>query len=156
MRTTPVTVACLILLAGAIAKGPTGDGTFPNADAKQQVLDLEQTWVNAEMHHDAATLGRILDDKFIATFGAEKPFDKQAFLKANVSGDPDPTETQTLTERNVILDDDTAIVVGIDTLRGTKKGKAYTLTARYTATYIRRDGRWVALAEHLVEVPQTK
>jgi hypothetical protein len=30
------------------------------------------------------------------------------------------------------------------------------LAYRYTVTYIHRNGQWVALAEHLVEVPQAK
>ena len=92
----------------------------------------------------------------IATFGAEKPDDKEAFIKEIVSGDVDPTESQTLTDRNVIIDRDTAVVVGTDTERGTKKGAAYTVVYRYTVTYIRRNGRWIALAEHLVEGPQGK
>ncbi len=126
------------------------------SDAKQQVLELEQAWVTAEHNRDEATLRRILDDKFVASFNAEKPVDKEAFIKSIVTGAVDPTESQTLTDRNVIIDQDTAVVVGTDTERGTKKGKAYTAVARYTATYIRRNGQWVALAEHMVEVPQTK
>lgn len=156
MRTTLITAACLIFLAGAFAKAPTANTASSEADAKQQILDLEQIWVTAEHNHDAATLRRILDDKFVASFNAEKPFDKEAFIKLIVTEDLDPTESQTLSDRNVIIDQDTAVVVGTDTERGTKKGKAYTDVSRYTVTYIRRNGQWVALAEHLVEVPQTK
>lgn len=146
-----LTVIAAFLSFPAIAWNQT------TAEAKQQmILDLEQVWVLAEHNHDVATLRRLLDDKFVASFGGEKPLDKEAFIKLIVSGDPDPTETQTLTDRNVILDHDTAVVVGIDTERGTKKGDAYTAEFRYTVTYIRRHGQWVALAEHLVEVPQTK
>lgn len=126
------------------------------AGAKQQVLDLEQEWVAVENKHDAATLRRILDDKFVASFGVEKPYDKEAFIKEIVGGDVDPTESQTLTDRTIIIDRDTAVVVGLDTERGTKKGAPYTAVYRYTVTYIRHNGRWVALAEHLVEVPQAK
>lgn len=156
MRTAAIIAACVILLAGAFAKAPTANSTLPDADAKQQVLDLEQIWVAAEHNHDAATLRRILDDKFVASFNADKPLDKEAFIKLIVTEDADPTESQTLTDRNVIIDRDTAVVVGTDTERGIKKGKAYTAVYRYTVTYIRRNGQWVALAEHLGEVPQTK
>jgi steroid delta-isomerase-like uncharacterized protein len=124
--------------------------------AKQQVLNLEREWVDAEIKHDAATLRRILDDKFVASFGAEKPYDKEAFIKGIVRGDVDPTESQTLTDRTVIVDGDTAVVVGTDTLRGTRNGAPYTEVGRYTVTYIHRNGQWVALAEHLVEAPPTK
>jgi len=150
-----LTLACC-MAASSVATKPNNSKTLSPDKAKQQILDLEQVWVIAEHNHDAATLHRILDDKFVAIFGGEKPLDKEAFIKLIVSGNPDPTETQTLTDRNVILDHDTAVVVGIDTERGTKKGAAYTVVARYTVTYIHRNGQWVALAEHLVEVPQTK
>lgn len=125
-------------------------------DAKQEVLDLEKKWVEAEIKHDEATLRRILDDKFVASFGAGKPYDKEAFIKGILGGDVDPTESQTLTDRTVIIDGDTAVVVGTDTERGTKRGAPFTAVARYTVTYIRRQGQWVALAEHLVEAPQAK
>jgi hypothetical protein len=36
------------------------------ADDKQQLLDLEQEWVTAENRHDASTLRRILQEKFVA------------------------------------------------------------------------------------------
>ncbi|HEV2174768.1 MAG TPA: nuclear transport factor 2 family protein [Nitrospira sp.] len=126
------------------------------ADAKQQVLDLENEWVAAEIKHDTAALRRILDGKFVATFGAGRPHDKEGFIKGIVSGDVDPTESQTLTDQTVIIDEDTAVSIGTDTLHGTRKGAAYTEVARYTVTYVRRHEQWVALAEHLVEVPQAK
>jgi len=149
------TLACC-MAASPLAGEPKNSKTLPPADAKQQVLNLEREWVDAEIKHDAATLRRILDDKFVASFGAEKPYDKEAFIKAIVSGDVDATESQTLTDRTVIIDRDTAVVVGTGTARGTKSGAAYTVVYRYTVTYILRNGQWVALAEHLVEVPQTK
>jgi ketosteroid isomerase-like protein len=94
--------------------------------------------------------------QIVASFGVEKPYDKEAFVKEIVGGDVDATESQTLTDRTVIIDRDTAVVVGIDTERGTKKGAPYTAVYRYTVTHIRRNGHWVVLAEHLVEVPQGK
>jgi steroid delta-isomerase-like uncharacterized protein len=142
--------------ASFFPKAATVNTTLSNTDAKQQVLDLEQEWVAAEHNHDVAALRRILDDKFLASFGVRKPYDKEAFIKETVSDDLDPTESQTLTDRTVIIDQDTAVVVGTDTERGTRKGAAYTEVYRYTATYTRRHGQWLALAEHLVEVPQAK
>ena len=120
------------------------------------MLDLGKEWAAAEDKHDASTLRRILDDKFVASFDAKKPYDKEAFIKQIVSGDVDPAQSQTLTDETVTIDHDTAVVIGTDTVRGTEKGAAYTMVARYTVTYIRRHGQWLALAEHLVEAPQTK
>lgn len=141
--------------ASFFPKTSAANATLSDDDlsAKQQVLDLGKEWAAAEDKRDTRTLRRILDDKFVASFGANKPYDKEAFIKQIVSGDVDPTESQTLTDETVIVDGDTAVVVGTDTLRGTKSGAARTEVARYTVTYIRRNGQWVALAEHLVEAP---
>ncbi len=159
-RERAVKILCLALAccmaASSAAKEPKNSKAVPPADAKQQVLDLGKEWVAADVKHDAATLRLILDDKFVASFGVKKPYDKEGFIKAIVSDDVDPTESQTLTDESVVIDDDTAVVVGTDTVRGTEKGAAYTVVYRYTVTYIRRHGRWLALAEHLVQVPQPK
>ena len=155
LRILVFTLACCVA-ASSVAKEPKNSKTVPPADAKQQVLDLGKEWVAAEVKHDAATLRRILDDKFIASFGVKDPYDKETFIKHIVTGDVDPTESQTLTNETVIIDQDTAVVVGTDTARGTYNGSAYTVVYRYTVTYIRRHGQWLALAEHLVEVPQSE
>lgn len=150
-----LTLACF-MATSSVAKEPKNSKTLPPADAKQQVLDLGKEWAAAEVKHDATTLRRVLDDKFVASFDAKKPYDKEAFIKEILAGDVDPTESQTLTDETVVIDQDTAVVVGTDTVRGTDKGAAYTVVFRYTVTYIRRHGEWIALAEHLVEAPQSK
>jgi ketosteroid isomerase-like protein len=143
------------LLRGADTPAPGGDAS--PSEAREEVLRLERDWTTAENKHDEATLRRILDEKFVATFGTKKPpYDKEGFIKAQLAGDVDPTESDTLSDQMVIVDGDTAVVVGTDTERSTKKGEAHTAVARYTATYVRRNGRWLALAEHLVLVPQAK
>lgn len=121
------------------------------ADARRQVLNLMREWVAAENRHDAAALGRILDDKFISTSGAGNPKNKQAFIKALSAGDADPGQSQSLTDETVIVDGDTAVTVGTDTFY--KAGSAG-LKLRYTITCIRRRGHWVALAEHVVTIPR--
>ena len=142
--------------ASSVATETRSQDSVSVVDARQQVLALGKEWAEAEDKHDGQTLRRILDDKFIATFGTHQPHDKGSFIQAQLRGEVDPTVSQTLTDETVVIDQDTAIVVGTDTLRGTRNGVAYTRVGRYTATYIRRQGKWVALAEHLAEEPQAK
>ena len=54
-----------------------------------------------------------------------------------------------LTDRSMIVDADTAVIVDTDTMRGTRNGEPCTAKARVTAVYIKRDGAWRILAEHL-------
>ena len=153
--TRAVTVLCFIMssfvIVSQIARGSRGADRSSPADARQQVLDLGKRWAEAENKHDEATLRRILDEKFVVSFGAKPPYDKETFIRHEVSGEVDPTVSQTLTDETVVIDQDTAVVVGTDTMQGTKDGVAYRIVGRYTATYIYRQGQWVALAEHLVK-----
>ena len=146
--------ACWIMpvTASATAAPLTSD-----SEAKQQIKDLEQAWVAAENKHDAATLRSILDDRFVFTMGGDaKLYNKEAFIAATVRGAPDPTQAQMLSELTVIINGDTAVSMGTDTERGTKMGKPYTEVARYSVTYVRRGGRWIAVAEHMDEIPESK
>jgi hypothetical protein len=147
-------LACCIA-APSVATEPTSPQAASPTAARQQLLDLEKQWAAAEDKNDATVLRRILDERFVATFGAAKTYDKEAFIKL-FAGDVDPTASQTLTYEAVIIDGDTAVLVGNDTAGGARDGAAYTTVYKYTATYIRRQGRWLALAEHIVEVPRAK
>jgi ketosteroid isomerase-like protein len=132
--------------------GDSNPSPRPAEAEEQRVLDVEQEWVKAEMNHDSATLRRVLDDHFVATFGAGQPYDKEGFIKAVTEGERESPPTQTLSDHTIRVDGDTAVVVGTDTVSGNREGQAYSNVYRYTVTYIRRYGHWVALAEHIVRV----
>ena len=150
-----VMLACC-MAASSVATEPTSSQTAPPTDARQQLLDLEKEWAAAEDKHDEAVLRRVLDDRFVGTFSSGKTYNKEAFIKAILARNVDPTYSQTLSYEAVIIDGDTAVLVGTDTAHGTRDGVAYTAVAKYTVTYLNRNGRWVALAEQLFNVPQAK
>jgi hypothetical protein len=155
-----LTRRCLILvLAGSVAAMSAAAEAQPSpspspADVKRQVMALLRDWARAEDEHDAASLNRILDDKFLSTYGAGKPAGKAAFIKSLTSGKPDPRRSQSLTDQTVTVDGDTAILLGTDTFHMTDGTKPDGLAYRYTITCVRRNGRWVALAEHIVKMPK--
>jgi len=123
------------------------------SQAEQQVSQLLRDWVTAENEHDAAALDRILDDQFISTYEAGKPTRKAAFIASLTKGKADPKQTQSLTDETVVVDGDTAILVGTDTFHRTDHAEPDGLALRYTITCVRKNGRWVALAEHIVKLP---
>ena len=145
-------VAACILASSSLA-AESGASGAPATEAERQVRRLEQEWVTAEINRDAAALRHILDDRFVATFGAGKPMNKEAFIKA-ITGDPtDVMQSQDVTDETHLVDRDTAVTLGTDTIRGTADGKAYTAVYKFTTVYIKRGGRWLALAEHIVQAP---
>lgn len=133
-------------LAGEAAKPETS-----GADEEQQLFKLEREWIAAEIKLDPAALRRILDDRFIATFGATKSVDKEGFVKVVLGDGGDTTLSQDLSEETVRVVDDTAVIFETDTVRGIDHGKPYTLVLRISTTYIKRHGHWLALAEHIAK-----
>ena len=113
-------------------------------------MNVLRDWVKAENEHDAAALRQILNDKFITTSGFGAPHDKDYFIKALTKGTADPRQSQSLTDESVVVEGDTAVVVGTDTFHMTDGAKPDGLALRYTITFVRKDGRWTALAEHIV------
>lgn len=87
MRKYPPLCFCLLLawvLPAHAQQSSDKKQTNPRTltqDARQEVLDLEKKWVEAEIKHDETTLVRILDDKFVVSFGAAKPYDKEALSR---------------------------------------------------------------------------
>lgn len=141
----------LLACCGITLSMATAAGASPAADARHQVLDVTQQWIAAENSHDAAALDRVLDDQFISTFAANPPRDKAAFIEGITKGEVDPTQSQTITDEKLVVDGDTAILTGVNAFHSTARTPIPPM--RFTITYVRRQGHWRALAEHIVAIP---
>lgn len=118
------------------------------------LLKLEQDWMDAENRHDEKKLSAILDDKFVATFGTGKSIDKQKYLRNLTDGAVDPTVHQDILNENIVVDANTAVIVLVNTIQGTRNGKPYDVVYRITVTFIKRGDRWAALALHGTSIKQ--
>jgi hypothetical protein len=150
-RSKRVLVVLAMALPGFIGKAAVTGAS--DAEAKQQLTELENVWTTAELNHDVATLHRLLDDRFLHTRPSGVTIDKETFIKNVTTGATDPTRTQTLTDGNFLIDGDTAVVMETDTVRWMKEGKEMAKAYRITVTYIRRSGVWKPLAEHISSIP---
>lgn len=141
-----------MMLAVSILALPGHAQAAGTAKAEQQVSKLLRDWVTAENEHDAAALDRILDDQFISTYAAGKPTRKAAFIKSLTKGQADPRQSQSIEDEIILVSGDTAILVGTDIFHRTDHAEPDGLALRYTITCVRKNGRWVALAEHIVKI----
>jgi ketosteroid isomerase-like protein len=148
MRTTMSTIAATCAVAMLFGAGSTGAGENAAASDEQALLKVEHEWVDAEARHDVVALQAILDDRFVATFGAGKLLNKKAFIEELTAGAIDPTESQELSDRTIIVTGDTAVVVETDTIRRVTKGEPSARVWRFTVTYVKRRGHWIGLAEN--------
>jgi hypothetical protein len=122
--------------------------------AAQEVLKSEREQREAYLQRDIAKTERLVADEFILTSGRDIG-DKKTLIGFLKSSTADPTLTLTAEDTRVNIDGDTAIVIGRRVERrrredNNQQGVAY---ARYMRTYIKRQGRWQLLAEHLEAIP---
>ena len=125
----------------------------PVSEAEQQLRKLELDWTRAEINRDAGVLERILDERFVSTSGAEKPIGKKEFIRDAVDKDGDRIISQDLSDQNVVVAGDSAAVTELDTVNALRAGRPYSEVLRITTSYAKHAGRWVALTEHMVNVP---
>jgi len=103
---------------------------------------------------DVAAVSRILADDFIATSSRG-----EIRVKAKEIDDIRPSpdfkmEAFNLDDMNVRIFVDTAIVTGRSTLQVAFRGQSNTSVFRYTRVYVKRNGRWQAVAQQLTRMPQ--
>lgn len=116
---------------------------------EKAVLAADDDWVRAEIAHDEATLRRVLDDQFVFNSNAGHTSGKEGLIKNILAGN---MKDQTITERSVLVDGDTAVVFGTAELRFGSPGQEETVSLlRYTATYVKRGEKWRALALHMAK-----
>jgi len=148
----------LAIAAGCAAHfSSIANGSEPAwTEAQRQVLDVGRQWADAEIRRDAPALRRILDDGFVAVYGSGKVVDKEAFIKDVIGNSSDKILSQDIGDITVRVQGDTAVLVVTDTIRATDGGQPYLQTLRVTTTYIKRNGHWVALAEHFARATDLK
>jgi ketosteroid isomerase-like protein len=132
------------------AKGEGETATMANAPAEEKaVLAADDEWVRAELAHDEAALRRVIDDRFVFNSNAGRTSGKEDLIRNILAGE---MKDQKITERSVLVDGDTAVTFGTAELRFGLPGQEETTSLlRYTATYVKRDGRWRALALHMAK-----
>ena len=138
-------VCAVIVAAGAFVRAHAqADGSTAALTDEQQVIAVESQWVAAEVHRDAAVLDRVLDDRFILNSSSGELRDKATVIADVLRW---TMVAQTITDRSVLIDGDTAIVFGTANFRFAVEGRDDAVSAgRYTTVYVKRDSRWRALA----------
>ena len=125
--------------------------TVSSAVAEREILAIERAWDDAEVHRDRAALDAILDDRFVLTFGGEPPMDKATVMKNVLASDN--SSPSTTSEERIIIDGDVAVSLGVSTFERIVDGQRLKKANRGTTTFVHRDGRWRALAVHMVRLP---
>jgi ketosteroid isomerase-like protein len=110
-----------------------------DARVEQELRELVRKWDEATVTGDAATLDRLLADEF-AFVGGPRKAEYLASVKAKT---PDSYVASAVSDEvQVQVYGDTAILTGLDTVKGKSKGQDYVNKWLYMDVWIKRAGRW--------------
>lgn len=119
----------------------------PSAKVEAELIKLQNDWATARIKRDVAFLEKFYAKEFDIIALDGNLVTREADIANFASGDLKP-ETVTNEEMKVSLYGDTAIVTGIEYVKGTYKNFPGEYTLRFTNVYIRRDRRWQLIRHH--------
>jgi hypothetical protein len=117
------------------------------AQDERELRELEERTHEAFLRGDGGALDRVLAEAFISTGSDGTIATKADYIAENTHG---------LTFDSIVTDDlqvrlfgDAAVTLGRVTMAGSAGDTRFDATYGFTATYVRLDGRWQLVAEHV-------
>ena len=108
---------------------------------------LEQDWNDAAPKRDSAWFERNWAPEFVSVSSANGKLTNKKEELADMMSDKGTLELTETTNMNITIAGDTAVITGVYRMKGKdEKGAAYDRKIRYIDTWVKRDGRWLAIA----------
>ena len=118
------------------------------------LLYLENDWSEARIRRDIAWFERILTDDLAAASASTGTILTKSQYIESIKADKSMIESMNLLEPAVRIDGNTAIITGINRIRGRDaQGKAFDRRVLFTGTWVKRDGRWMVWAFQGTTIP---
>ena len=135
-------VLFLALGASSLAAAPR-----KRDSAASQVLTVEKRWNEVYKRGDIASMNSLLSDDFIITVEDGSTFSKTGFIAHNGNSTVH-VEISEMSDLQVRMHGNTAVVTGAYHEKGTDKGKAYEYRDRLTDIWMNYNGNWRLVAWH--------
>jgi len=145
----------VVVLVGFAGTPITVTPSAQGASAEQMLLQLERDWEQAGAKNDQAALDRILAPEFVGTDSDGVLLTKAQQDSARKAGTRRAT-TFTQEDYKVHVFGDAAVVTGRSTLVGVRDGKPINERSRWTDFFVRRNGRWQAVASQTTRIAKSE
>ena len=146
MKTT-LSILVLLLASFVVAAAQVPK---PNRDGRveQELRNLVRAWDDAYVKGDVATLDGLLAPEFAFVGGPKKAeyldsFKSRAFI----------VESAVSTEIQVQVYGDSAVLTGLDTIRGKNKDQTVVTRWLYMDVWIKRSGKWQCVKTYSMPAP---
>ncbi|GAA0710090.1 nuclear transport factor 2 family protein [Dokdonella soli] len=143
-------IAQCLILAVVCCIGLSSPASASDSD-EQAVLAFENDLCVAFLSSDAEAIAKGEDEHYTLTNSHSQISTRTDDITDAKSGGMRYTEFRNH-DMKVRLYGDTAIVLGITSLKGSSKGKPFALDVRFTDTLVKRDGAWKLVAGHVTRL----
>jgi ketosteroid isomerase-like protein len=134
------TIIALLLASAAALAG--------SAATEQQLKDAETAWSQAYVKGDIASLDKLLAAEYLFTDQDGKTFTRAEDIASVKSGEFKMTSFK-IDDLKIHVYSDFATVTGLNEFVATDSGKDASCKCRFTDVFVKRDGRWQAVASHV-------
>ena len=116
---------------------------------------MENDWVNAIKNRDTAWLEKNYAPDYTEVGFTDGNVVNKGDSMAALKSDKTVFEDMNLSDLNIRIEGNTAIVTGVNWMKGKDgEGKPFETKYRFTDTFIKRDGRWQAWATQATMIPK--
>jgi ketosteroid isomerase-like protein len=152
---TRITLLALLVAAGACVQPPAREASIAEPsltapateDVEAIVTQLERDWVAAIAKKDGAALDRLLADDFNGTSPSAHTYTKQMAIEDLATGKY-VVESMEMDEVSVNAYGDTAVAFASQNEKSRYGDTDTSGHYHYTNVWVKRDGRWQAVASH--------
>jgi ketosteroid isomerase-like protein len=143
-------VASLCFLSLSFAAGQQASKA---GSVQDQVKEREQNWAQATVKEGAAAVDQYEADDIIDTDPSGRVTDK-AQDKTDLSSGDLKFQSIEVSDLKVHVYGDIAVAAGTSTVKGTYKGQDISGQYRFTDTWVKRNGKWQAVASQSSKIQQ--
>jgi len=145
-------VACLLPALAWLSFGQAKPAAANvSTSVEQTLMQLERDWTQASLKKDIGALDKIMADDWVNIDFQGKTVTKAETIANLKTGSP-ATQAAGIGEMKVRIFGDSAIVTGSDTEKSTSKGKDVIDKYLWTDVWVKRNGRWQAVASQSTKV----
>jgi ketosteroid isomerase-like protein len=135
-------VAAALFMAG---KEKFSAEKYQNLMVQQTLINTEKAWNEALISKDVGAADRIMAEEFTGIDFLGQTISKNETL-AELEAGQSRNEFVELGDMDVRVYGDTAVVIGTDTEKSVYQGKNSNGSYAFTDVFVKRDGRWQAVA----------
>ena len=147
MKLVRFVLSCLVANCVVCAGGQTDTISNTAGSDQQALIQIEHDWGNALVKGDVAAFSRCLADEWVITYSDGTLITKPMAL-TDLKDGALKIESLRLDDVKVRVYGDAAVVIGLITEKSKFNDRDTSGQRRFTDVFVRRDGRWQAVASH--------